>query len=219
MSETLPHNIAAIFAAITAKAGEGERRRIIVAIAGPPASGKSTLAAAVVAELNTAHPGAQFAALMTMDGFHLDNRILSTSCRLDKKGAPETFDASGFKCHLDRIRAADHDVCVPMFDRARDLAIAQAELIPAELPVVIVEGNYLLLKHAPWAACHDAYDVTVYLDVAIAELERRLVERWLSHGYDRNAAQKKAQDNDIPNARLVLEQSVSADLMFSNGPA
>ncbi|MEM7778596.1 MAG: nucleoside/nucleotide kinase family protein [Pseudomonadota bacterium] len=219
MSVSLSRNIAAVCTLVGAQSTERESRRIIVAIAGPPASGKSTLAAAVVAELNTARPGAQFAALMTMDGFHLDNRILRARRLLDKKGAPETFDAIGFKWHLDRVRAADHDVCVPAFDRMRDLAIAQAELIPAELPVVVVEGNYLLLKHAPWAACHDAYDVTVYLDVAIAELDHRLVKRWLSHGYDRNAAQKKAQDNDIPNARLVLEQSVGADLMLSNGPA
>jgi fructokinase len=47
--------------------------RRVVAIAGPPASGKSTLAAGLVEAIRGAGVHSQ---LVPMDGFHLDNRIL-----------------------------------------------------------------------------------------------------------------------------------------------
>mgnify|MGYP001085387190 CR=1 FL=1 len=69
---------------------QGKRR--VVAIAGAPASGKSTVAAQLVASLVAAGCATR---LVPMDGFHLDNRILEARGALARKGAPETFDAGG----------------------------------------------------------------------------------------------------------------------------
>lgn len=76
-----------LVAKILATLFAGKRR--LVAIAGPPASGKSTLAC----ELAQAHPSF---ALVPMDGFHLDNATLKARNRLDRKGAPDTFVCGGF---------------------------------------------------------------------------------------------------------------------------
>ena len=77
--------------------------RRVVAIAGPPASGKSTLAAGLVAAIRGAGVHSQ---LVPMDGFHLDNRILSDRGILDRKGSPPSFDAMDFsgwcKCSVHR---------------------------------------------------------------------------------------------------------------------
>jgi pantothenate kinase len=75
------------------------QRRVVVGITGPPGAGKSTLAEAVVAEATVA------AVCVPMDGFHLSNMELQRLGLVDRKGAPETFDAAGFVYLLQRIAA------------------------------------------------------------------------------------------------------------------
>lgn len=192
------------------------RRRILVAIAGAPGSGKSTLAEALLAELEAQAPGD--AALVPMDGFHYDDMVLRGRGLLPRKGAPETFDVDGFAVALGRIRAADRPVAVPVFDRELEIARAGARIVGPEAPVVLVEGNYLLLDEAPWDALAPLFDLTLFLPVAEAELARRLHDRWRGFGFDPEAARAKAEGNDIPNARLVAARSRRADLDWS-GPA
>ena len=184
--------------------------RFIVAITGAPGAGKSTLAEALLGSLNQVN--ASLAAILPMDGFHLDNAILKARGILEKKGAPETFDIEGFASVLARIRSGDRDVIVPVFDRELDVARAGARLIKAATEVIIVEGNYLLLDRQEWAQPARNYDLTVFLDVLMVTLEQRLVKRWRDHDMDREAAILRAQGNDIPNAITVIEQSRKADI-------
>lgn len=173
--------------------------RLLIAIAGPPGAGKSTLAEAVVEAL-VARCAA--AVLMPMDGFHLDDRLLEPRGLLPRKGAPETFDFAGFQATLRRIRA-EPTVLLPVFDRSREIAIAGAAEISAETRIVVVEGNYLCLDEDPWRALMPLWDFSVFLDVPVPELERRLIARWLSYGFDAETARTKALSNDIPNAHRV----------------
>lgn len=188
-----------------------DRARLLIAIAGPPGAGKSTLAEALVAGLVEL---GQRSALVPMDGFHLDDRILERSGLLGRKGAPETFDADGFVNAVQRIAAGDADILVPVFDRAREIAIAGAQRVEARDRFVVFEGNYLLSATDPWCQLLGHWDYSIFLNPGMEELERRLVTRWLDHGHERDAAARRAQDNDIPNARFVLEKSVSADLVL-----
>ena len=185
---------------------DGARR--LVAVAGPPGSGKSTLAEALVARL-TAEGRA--AVLMPMDGFHLDDRLLGPRGLLPRKGAPETFDAAGFAATLRRVRT-EPAVLIPVFDRVREIAIAGAAEIAAGTDLVVVEGNYLLLDEEPWRQLAPLWSLSVFLDVAPAELERRLTARWLGYGHAPEAAAEKARGNDLPNARRVLANRMAADL-------
>lgn len=200
--------VEAVKKAIAARKKPG--RRLIVAIAGAPGAGKSTLADALCKELNQGD--ASCAAVLPMDGFHLDNAILTASGSLGKKGAPETFDADGFASILNRLRPGDRDVIVPVFDRVLDVARAGGRLIHAATEIIIVEGNYLLLDRPEWAqsACH--YDLSVFIDVPRDVLKSRLIQRWLDHGLDLDAAASRAGGNDIRNAELVVRTSLSADI-------
>lgn len=186
---------------------ETEARRL-VAVAGPPGSGKSTIAEAVVGALKAR---GETAVVMPMDGFHLDNRLLEPRGLLPRKGAPETFDFGGFASTLARVRS-EPAVILPVFDRSREIAIAGAEEIGPETRIVVVEGNYLVLDEDPWRDLAPMWDFSVFLDVPFAELERRLIDRWLRYGYSPEDARKKALGNDIPNARRVLKHSGAVDL-------
>lgn len=188
-------------------------RRFIAAIAGPPGSGKSTLAAALATHL--ADRTKRQVALLPMDGFHYDNAVLEPAGLLARKGAPETFDATGFAECLARIRIGSEDVATPLFDRAADLARAGAAIVGSDCGIVLVEGNYLLLDALPWSEAAASYDLTVFLDVPLAELRRRLIQRWRDHGLGEEAAIARAEGNDLRNARLVIEGSVDADVVAS----
>lgn len=189
------------------------RSRCLVAIAGPPGSGKSTLAEAVIKVL-IEHD--QAAVLMPMDGFHLDNRLLEPRGLLPRKGAPETFDFAGFASTLRRVRDEDN-VILPVFDRSREIAIAGAAEIRAETRIVVVEGNYLCFDESPWRSLIDLWDLSVFLQTPMEELERRLIERWLTHGFEPEAARNKALGNDIPNARRVAAAMADVDVVLKTG--
>jgi len=194
----------------TAIARAGESRRFIIALAGPPGVGKSTLSDALVAEFGKRGYGA---AIVPMDGFHLDNAVLEARGVLARKGAPFTFDTDGYKALLKRLRAKpDRDIAVPVFDRTLDLARAGGSIITLEHRFLIAEGNYLLLSEPPWGQMADLFDLTVMLKAGIQELRQRLIDRWLALGLDQEHASARAMSNDIPNAELVLGKSVKADV-------
>ncbi|NEX45628.1 nucleoside triphosphate hydrolase [Rhodobacter sp. ETT8] len=190
-------------------------RRMVVAIAGAPGSGKSTLAEALCETLNGLRAGV--AAVMPMDGYHLDNALLDARGLRARKGSPPTFDVDGLARDLARVRAGDRPVILPVFDRDLDLARAGAREVGPEVPVILLEGNYLLLDRAPWRDLAPMFDMTVFVEVPEAELERRLIARWLHHGYAPEVAQARALGNDIPNARLVAAQSRPADVTLRQG--
>ncbi len=190
-----------------------QQRRVLVAIAGAPASGKSTLAEEVAKRLRLQQCGAE---VVPMDGFHLDNAVLEARGILPRKGAPETFDALGFVHTVQRLRDPE-EVIVPKFDRPRDLAIAGAVAVPGDCPVVIVEGNYLLFDEYPWAQLAPIWDIAARIDVPMEDLRARLIQRWLTQGLSRTSATKRAEGNDIPNAQRVIDRALPADLILTTG--
>lgn len=179
--------------------------RWLVAITGPPASGKSTLAEAIVELLG------RRAALVPMDGFHLDNRVLDARGTTIRKGAPETFDADGFVATVQRLRDGG-EVVVPLFDRARDLAIAGASVIPNEADRVILEGNYLLFGEPPWSKLSALWDLSIRLDVGRETLRDRLIKRWRRHGLSPSEAERRTDGNDLANADRIAECALPADV-------
>lgn len=185
----------------------GETRQLI-AIAGAPASGKSTLAESLAQALNAS---GCTAATVPMDGFHLDNRLLDKRGLRARKGAPETFDADGFVALARRIKTEPH-VFFPLFDRRMDLAVAGAGEIEAACDVAIFEGNYLLYDAAPWSGLKAMWDVSVWIETPEEVLLQRCVRRWLDHGHGPEAARERAERNDIANARRVVGARLAADI-------
>lgn len=185
----------------------GGAGRAILGLVGAPASGKSTLAERLAAEVAGA-------VVLPMDGFHLDDGILVPRGLRPRKGAPETFDVGGFVNTLRRVRAGE-TVYAPLFDRSLELARAGAIEIGADATLVIVEGNWLLHEGGGWDVVRALLDACWYLDVPEAELAERLAARWRGFGLPDAEVRSRVQDNDLPNGRLVAAGRDRADCIVT----
>jgi pantothenate kinase len=192
--------------------------RLMVAIAGPPGAGKSSFAAVLADALNASV--ADTAAVIPMDGFHYDDAVLEARGLRSRKGSPATFDIDGLHHMLLRLRAAEEaEVAVPVFDRGLEISRAGARIVAAEVRILLVEGNYLLLKQEPWRRLGPLFDLTVMLRDSRSTLEHRLIQRWLAHGISEAEARAKVLRNDLPNIDLVLEGSRKADFEIASNQA
>ena len=136
------------------------KNRYFIALSGPPASGKSTISEKLLKDLTLKGHNSS---ILQMDGFHYDDQILKQKSLLLKKGAPETFDVMGFLNFLFRLQN-ENEVAIPIFDRSLELSRSSAVIISKETRVVIVEGNYILLKTHPWRELHKFFNSTIMIN-------------------------------------------------------
>ena len=188
------------------------KNRYFIALSGPPASGKSTISEKLVKDLTLKGHNSS---ILQMDGFHYDDQILKQKSLLLKKGAPETFDVMGFLNFLFRLQN-ENEVAIPIFDRSLELSRSSAVIISKETRVVIVEGNYILLKTHPWRELHKFFNSTIMINTKHEILEKRLIERWRSFNIPEEEIKQKVFENDLPNGVNVYKNSILADFNLVN---
>jgi pantothenate kinase len=183
-------------------------RRAILGITGPPGAGKSTLAVAIAGELGDR------ARVVAMDGFHLAQAELVRLGRAERKGALDTFDGAGYVALLGRLRAADEDVVyAPEFRREIEEPVNAAVAVARDVPLVVTEGNYLLVDEGPWAAVRGLLDEAWYVEQDDAARVRRLIARHVAFGRAPDAAREWVLRSDERNAELVATTRPRADAL------
>ena len=182
-------------------------QRKILGLVAPPGAGKSTLAEAMLA----AFPGD--IQIVPMDGFHLANCQLARLGRSVRKGAPDTFDAAGFSSLMHRIKdqGEGETIYAPDFRRDLEEAVAGAIAVEARTPLIITEGNYLLLDEGPWVDVRGALDEVWYLEVDDAVRQQRLLKRHMRFGRSQAQALAWMDLTDEPNARRIAQTRHRAD--------
>ena len=188
------------------------KNRYFIALSGPPASGKSTISEKLVKDLTLKGHNSS---ILQMDGFHYDDQILKQKSLLLKKGAPETFDVMGFLNFLFRLQN-ENEVAIPIFDRSLELSRSSAVIISKETRVVIVEGNYILLKTHPWRELHKFFNSTIMINTKHEILEKRLIERWRSFNIPEEEIKQKVFENDLTYCVNVYKNSILADFNLLN---
>ena len=184
----------------------GERR--ILGVTGAPGAGKSTLCDALSRTLGSD------VAVVGMDGFHLANRELERLGRRGRKGAPDTFDAGGYAALLARLRLEPGEtIYAPVFSRDLEESVGSAVPVPAGTPLIVTEGNYLLLDTGHWSSVRAHLDEAWFLDLADDARQQRLVSRHVAFGRLQDDAREWVNRVDEPNALTIQATRNRADLI------
>ena len=252
------HSLAELLDRARALASRGGRT--ILGITGAPGAGKSTLAVELAAAL-----GPELAVLVPMDGFHLAHDLLRQQGSVERKGAPDTFDAWGYAALLERIHAqrpagsesaagsavgsaadfavgsaarsapvstrvstrvsaldaaADvrrtgpaETIYAPEFRRDLEEPVGSAILVPSSTPLVITEGNYLLLDGEAWTRARAMIDETWFLAPSEPQRLKQLIERHERFGRSPAEARERSLGSDQRNAELIAQTASRADLV------
>lgn len=183
--------------------------RCILGLTGAPGAGKSTVAEQLVEAL-----GPDVAVLVPMDGFHLANEVLIELGRLDRKGAHDTFDDGGYArliATLATQRVDDPVVYAPRFRREIEESIGSSIPVPPTVPLVVTEGNYLLLDVDAWPTARSHIDAVWFLAPDTDVRHARLVRRHEAYGKSAEEAALWALGSDERNARLIESTAGRAD--------
>lgn len=154
-----------------------------------------------------------------MDGFHLANRELDRLGRRERKGAPDTFDVGGYADLLRRLRASSSTVYAPVFDRDFDESIGSATPVDPQTPLIVTEGNYLLLPSGEWPEVRATLDEVWFLDVPEETRTKRLLNRHSRFGKSPEAAAEWVKRVDQPNAELIDAVRSHANLIVRIEPS
>jgi pantothenate kinase len=192
----------------------------MVAVAGPPGSGKTAFAMILVAVINAETDG-DVAVMVGLDGWHYPNDYLATHfierdgerVTLQRiKGAPETFNVTAaYEC-LSRICRGD-EVSFPIYSRALHEPIPAEGKIKSSHRIVVVEGNYLLLDEEAWARFCPLFDIRIFVSVSLETLVAGLRERHVSGGKTVATTERQIRDVDLPNAERVGPSIVYANVI------
>ena len=188
-------------------------RRLVVFLAAPPGTGKSTLAA-LLERLSSDTPGLTPLQALGLDGFHyhqdyiLSHTVLRDGAEIPMrliKGAPESFDVEKLRRALSAIHS--DGLRWPLYDRQLHDVVEDA--IPVCAPIALIEGNWLLLDAPEWSALPRDASIFIHADAAL--LRGRLIERKVRGGFSREEAEAHYLRSDGPNVLRCLSNRLPAD--------
>ena len=190
-------------------------RKIICYLAAPPCTGKTALSM-YLEKLSRERKDVDPIRAVSMDGFHFSNAYLDSHLAMRDgstipmkfiKGAPETFDTDLMQQKLRAVRGEGADF--PIYDRNIHDVIPDAMSVDDD--IILLEGNYLLLKNPKWTNIRALADYSLFIKAEPELLKDRLIERKLHGGKTQTEAEKFFNQSDVSNINLVTNNSVGAD--------
>jgi len=200
-------------------------RRFLVAVAGPPGSGKSVLAEQFhwLIDRGIFHKEAHSVAL-PMDGFHFPNAYLESHFRRlpdgtdiplsQVKGQPDSIDVKSLRQHLKMLVGRPDHMDWPGYSRFTHDVVPNKLQVHHSANFVIVEGNYLLVDRGIFAGIPDLFDLKIYVDGPGAKIIANLMERHIAGGKTVDEAKDWVKRIDLPNARIAESSKSNADVII-----
>ncbi len=196
------------------------KKRLIIAVAGPPGSGKTVFASLLAAVINSL-AGEERAVMIGMDGWHFPNQYLD-SHEIDYngqrmllrkiKGMPETFDFQSMAASIEKMGYEDR-IDFPVYSRQLHDPVYTGEAVQPWHSIVILEGNYLLLDEMPWKQIQPLLDMRIFLKAERLDLLDGLRRRHRRGGKNAEQVEQQIERVDLPNIARVLNHFACADVI------
>jgi pantothenate kinase len=209
--KTIKDTIIPLIYEIVADYGKRNSSNYILAIAGPPGSGKSSLAALFLQMLKKENIPAY---ILPLDGFHLKNEELQRKpfyqhpsiTLYDRKGAKESYNFNQFFRLMEKLKAGD-SFYWPSYSRKTHDPVERGIYIKKQRALYIVEGNYLLLTSEPWNSLPAYFHSSIYIHPKKRHLKRRIINRKCRGGYSLLEAKLHYKNTDSRNIDEVMKLS------------
>jgi pantothenate kinase len=192
--------------------------RLVIGLCGIPASGKSSLAQAVVKRVNQIsgngngsdgdeHGDGEIAIYIGLDGWHLSRATLAAfpdpQDAFARRGAHWTFSATGYLDFVSKLRApiTELPIHAPSFSHVLKDPVENDLEVTSSHRIVLIEGLYVFLHVEPWSAAGHLLDERWFLEVDVEVARERLVQRHIKTGVTNHLedAVLRARDNDMPS--------------------
>jgi pantothenate kinase len=220
--ETLATRAISKYNALQTAETNAPRKRLLVALAGPPGSGKTTIANHVAARINKELRLAQGALVVSIDGFHLPRRTLDALPNREeayaRRGVHWTFDAAAAVTFIQQTRAFTGMLYAPTFDHAIKDPVVESLPIPEDTAILIFEGLYLLCDLEPWRDIAGCVDEKWFVNVEAGQASQRVAERHVKAGIepDIDSAMQRVERNDAINGRWICETKGTFDVLVES---
>lgn len=196
-------------------------KRVIVYLAAPPGTGKTTLSL-FLEQLSKEHEDITDIQCIGLDGFHHYQQYLTTHrgvvygkdvMLVDVKGAPETYDFEKLRRKILELKKGD--TMWPVYDR-QNLHDVVEDQIHVTGDIVLIEGNWLLLKDKGWNGLKDLCDYCIFIDTKEEYVRERLILRKMNSNITREQSEQFYANADGRNVIRTLQDSMrdAADLIL-----
>lgn len=195
-----------------------KRERLIVFMAAPPAVGKTTLCE-FLEYLSKQDQELTDIQALGLDGFHYHSDYINSHDAIvlgekvpmkQVKGCPETYDTEKLRQKLEQIKT--EDILWPIYDR--NLHDVVEDQIKVTKDIILIEGNWLLLKEEPWKTMQQYADYKILILAEEDMLKERLIGRKEKGGLSRSEAEEWYKNSDSKNVTRVLKDSLKGDLLL-----
>ncbi|MGL4242177.1 MAG: type I pantothenate kinase [Beijerinckiaceae bacterium] len=159
-------------------AEDGGKMPYVIGVAGSVAVGKSTTARVLKALLSR-WPNTPKVELVTTDGFLLPNAELKRLGLMERKGFPESYDASAIVRFLSAVKAGERNVKAPIYSHLVYDVLPGEHVVVDRPDILIFEGlnvlqpGRLARDGRAIAFVSDFFDFSIYLDA-----EEPLLRQW-----------------------------------------
>lgn len=198
--------------------------RLIVGVAGPPGSGKSTTAERV-ADLLWAMDSPHSIQTVSLDGFHYTRAVLDSFPNREeaftRRGAPWTFDIDAILQFVQKIAESAKlpsvqrlEIPAPSFDHALKDPRPNDVRISPNTSIVIIDSNYLLLDEDKWRTLSSWLDFKIFVDIDPLLAKERVAKRHVAAGIEPTLEKgiERFESNDKINGDLVRSKLLHYDI-------
>jgi pantothenate kinase len=196
-----------------------DKQRIVVGLSGIPASGKSSLAHAVVSRINALHQQSsatnheaseEIAIVVGFDGWHLSRASLASMPNPEeafaRRGAHWTFSADGYVKFVQSLSNVESPIFAPSFSHSTKDPVENDIRVESWHKIVLIEGLYVFLSTEPWKHAGEILDERWFVDIDFDKARSRLIKRHVETGVTSTAeeAKERAEQNDLPSELFLL---------------